>query len=154
MYCWYHHYCKKLPGDTQKKVKHKVNLGQIKRNTSWSSWFFQNKEDEGLFIWIFFFNFQDGRQAFKFKMATNFKVKNDQQLFISSYHTSKSSQNIHSTCMHFVKPNCWCMLFSIAFSLQQNANEHHRAWFKSRKHTNVVTTTICTELTNHTIFIV
>ena len=41
------------------------------------------------------------------------------------------------------------MFFSIAFSLQQNTNEHHRARFKSRKYTNVVTNTICTELTNH-----
>ena len=87
--------------------------------------------------------FQVGRQAFKFKMATNFKVQNDRQLFIT-YPTSKLSQTIHS--MYFVKPNCLCMFFSIAFSLQQNANE------KSRKY--VVTNMICTELTDHTIFIV
>ena len=42
------------------------------------------------------------------------------------------------------------MFFSIAFSLQQNANEHNRARFKSLK--NMVTNTICTQLTNHTIY--
>ena len=60
------------------------------------------------------------------------------------------SQNIHS--MYFVKPNCLCMFCSIAFSLQQNANEHHRARFKSQKYTNVVTNTIRTELTNHYLY--
>ena len=81
--------------------------------------------------------------TFQFKMTDSF-------LIIA---TSKSSQNIHS--MYFVTPNCLCMFFSIAFSLQQNANEHHRARFKSLKNTtNVVTKTICTELTNHNIYIV
>ena len=73
-----------------------------------------------------------------FKMATNFSVQNDQQLFIYSYSTSKLSQNIHS--MYFVKPNCLCMFFSIAFSLQQNANEHHRARFKSLENSLTVVT--------------
>ena len=77
------------------------------------------------------FNF--GRQAFKFKMATNFSDQNDRQLFIYSYPASKLSQNIHS--MYFVKPSCLCMFFSIAFSLQQNAAEHHRARFKSLENT-------------------
>ena len=67
------------------------------------------------------------------KLATNFSVQNDRQLFIYSYPTSKLSQNIHS--MYFVKPNCLCMFFSIAFSLQQHTNEHHRARFKSLENT-------------------
>ena len=49
---------------------------------------------------LFLFFFQDGRQAFKFKMATNCSVQNDWQLFIYSYPTSKLNQNIHS--MYFV----------------------------------------------------
>ena len=59
------------------------------------------------------------------KWPPTFQFKLTDSFFIYSYPTSKLSQNIHS--MYFVKPNCLCMFFSIAFSLQQNANEHHRA---------------------------
>ena len=61
-------------------------------------------------------------------MAINFSVQNN-----PTQSTSTLSQNIHS--MYFVKPNCLCMFFSIAFSLQQNTNEHNRAQFKSLANT-------------------
>ena len=99
-------------------TNHKIlYLGQIKKHPLIVLFFFQKEEDQGL---LFFF-FQDGRQVFKFKMATNLSVQNDRQLVIYSYPTSKLSQNIHY--MYFVKLNCLCMFFSIAFSLQKNANE-------------------------------
>ena len=59
--------------------------------------------------------------TFQFKMTDNV-------LFTAILHVSRV-QNLQSMC--FVKPNCLCMFFSIAFSLQQNANKHHRARFKS-----------------------
>ena len=88
-------------------------------------------EWEPFYFLFFILTKMAAKQAFKFKMAANFSVQNDRQLFIHSYPTSKLSQNIHS--MYFVKPNCLSMFFSIAFSLQQNANEHHRTRFKSLK---------------------
>ena len=103
-----------------------------KKNTSWSSWLLVLKKDKKLFkkrrmrAYLNFF-VQDGRQAFKFKMATNFNFSSKWPTAFYLY-----SQYIHS--MYFVKPNCLCMLFSIAFSIQQNAKEHH-AWFKSLKNT-------------------
>ena len=80
---------------------------------------------------IFFFKM--AAKHLNSKLATNCSVRNDRQLFICSYPTTKSNQNIYS--MYFAKPNCLCMFFSIAFSLQQNANEHHRARFKSLENT-------------------
>ena len=68
------------------------------------------------FLFLIFNFFQDDRQAFKLKMATNFSVQNDRQLFIYSYPTSKFSH----ISMYFVKPNCLRMFPSIAFSLQHN----------------------------------
>ena len=74
----------------------------------------------GAFLFFIFYFFEDGRHAFKFKMATNFSVQNDRQLFIYSC-PSKLSQNVHS--ISILLPDCLCMFISIAFSLQQNANK-------------------------------
>ena len=67
------------------------------------------------FLFVIFF--QDGHQAFKFKMATNFSVQNDRQLFIYRYPTSKLSENIHS--MYFVKPNFYPCSFQLYFNFNK-----------------------------------
>ena len=46
----------------------------IRPNKKKSSWFLQKEEDEGFLYFLFKFFPQDGRQAFKFKMATNFSA--------------------------------------------------------------------------------
>ena len=100
-----------------------------------------------LFIYLIFF--QDG-QPFKLKMATNFSVQNDRQLFIHSYPTSKLSQNKSILCI-LLNP----IVYACSFQLQFHFNKTQMAIVPDlKKYTNVVTNTICTYLTNHTIFIV
>ena len=127
-------------------------LGQIINKYQLIVLFFQKEEDEGLYFFKYFF--QDGRQAFKLKMATNFSVQNDRQLFIYSYPTNKLSQNIHF--MYFVKPFLPPWLNPIVYACSFQLHFHFN---KTQMNTIVpdlkvvVTNMICTELTNRTIFI-
>ena len=61
-------------------------LGQINKNTSWSSGFFTKEEDEGLFIYYYyFFFFEDGCFLFQIKQATYSSVWTHRKLILNLF---------------------------------------------------------------------